>query len=158
MATWDFKGLDLYVAQLQKLGENTDSMISSAVYVGAGYVADRVKEALDDIPIDNRRYVNDMRTGITDEQKQGLLDGFGISAMQNKNGYVNVKLGFDGYNSVVTKTFPKGQPNVLIARATESGSSFLPKFGTISKAVNASKAQAEEIMKKELDNQMRKGE
>ena len=30
---------------------------------------------------------------------------------------LNVKLGFDGYNGMKTKKYPKGQPNVLLARS-----------------------------------------
>ena len=64
--------------------------------------------------------------------------------MQNDQGYVNVKLGFDGYNSVKTKKYPNGQPNALIASVTESGSPYREKTGFIRKSVNTSKKDAED--------------
>ena len=75
-------------------------------------------------------------------EKQGLLEGFGISPMENENGYYNVKLGFDGYNSVKTHKYKQGQPNVLIARITESGSSYRAKTPFIRPAVNSTKNEA----------------
>ena len=151
MATWKFDGVDDYVASLEKLENSTREMIGEAVYEGAKVVADAVKEAIISLPTDNRKFVKDGRKGISDQQKQGLIDGFGIASMRNDNGFFNVKLGFEGYNSVRTKKFPKGQPNLMIARVTESGSSFMPKFRYISQATNNAKKQCEEAMRKTFE-------
>ena len=74
--------------------------------------------------------------------------------MQNDNGFLNVKIGFDGYNNVRTRTYPKGQPNALIARATESGSSVRKKTPFIRPAVNASKKQAIDSCKVVVDEKI----
>lgn len=152
MAKWKFDGVDDYVAQLEKLEDFSHEIIGKSVWNGAKYVADRVKEAIDTIPVDDRRYVwSGDRRGISQEQKDGLIDGFGIASMRNDNGFLNVKLGFDGYNSVRSKKFPNGQANLMVARMVESGTSFMPKLGTISKAVSSAKKQCEEEMRKALD-------
>ena len=91
---------------------------------------------------------------LSDKEKQGLLDGFGVSPMQDDGGYINVKLGFDGYNGVKTKKYPKGQPNALIARVTESGSSYREKTPFIRPAVNASKKQAEQAGQMKIDEKI----
>lgn len=88
---------------------------------------------------------------LSEEQKKGLLDGFGVSRMQDDSGYKNVKLGFDGYNSVKTKKYPNGQPNVLIARVTESGSSYQQKTPFVRPAVNASRKEALEKGREAVD-------
>lgn len=157
MAKWKFDGLDDYVAQLEKLEDFSHEMIGQSVWSGAKYVADKVKEAIGTIPVDDRKYVwSGDRRGITPEQRDGLLDGFGIASMRNDNGFLNVKIGFDGYNDVRSKKWPKGQPNLMVARMVESGTSFMPKLGTISKVVQTAKKQCEEEMRKALDDAINK--
>ena len=76
--------------------------------------------------------------------------------MENDKGYWNVKLGFDGYNKVKTKTYPNGQPNAMIARATESGSSVREKTPFVRTAVSATQKQAVEIAKRVVDEEISK--
>lgn len=97
-------------------------------------------------------YVKNDPAPITVGQKQGLIEGFGVSPLDNENGYINVKLGFSGYNNVKTKKYPKGQPNVLVARGIESGASDREKHPFIRTAVNKSKKPAVEAMKQTIDN------
>jgi hypothetical protein len=157
MAKLQFKGLEEYEAQLLKLRGLTEQMIGEAIYEGAAIVADEVKKGIESIPIDDR-YVagGTMLHGITQEQKQGLIDGFGIASMQNENGYLHVKLGFNGYNSMRTKNFPNGQPNSMIARSVNSGSSFRQRIPFVDNAVNSAKSRAEEKMKQKLDEAIEK--
>ena len=158
MAKLEFKGLDEYVAQLQRLRDASKDCIGYAVFDGAAVVADAVKSAIQSLPVDERRYVKNgqMLNGITSEQKQGLIDGFGIAPMQDDNGYLNVKLGFTGYNSMQTKAHPNGQPNAMIARSVNSGSSFRTRNPFVDNAVRQAKAQAEEKMKDTLDKEIQK--
>jgi hypothetical protein len=157
MAKLQFKGLEEYEAQLLKLRGLTEQMIGEAIYEGAAIVADEVKKGIESIPIDDRYATGGtMLHGITQEQKQGLLDGFGIASMQNENGYLHVKLGFNGYNSMRTKNFPNGQPNSMIARSVNSGSSFRQRIPFVDNAVNSAKSRAEEKMKQKLDEAIEK--
>lgn len=157
MARLQFKGLEEYEAQLLKLRGLTEQMIGEAIYEGAAIVADEVKKGIESLPIDDRYATGGtMLHGITQEQKQGLLDGFGIASMQNENGYLHVKLGFNGYNSMKTKNFPNGQPNSMIARSVNSGSSFRQRIPFVDNAVNSAKSRAEEKMKQKLDEAIEK--
>lgn len=149
MAKWIMgKGLNNYIAYLQTLNLVTDEMIGEAVYEMAKVVADKVRaniQALDAAPKGKTTYhVTEtmIKSQLSEEQKKGLLDGFGVSPMQDDNGYFNVKLGFDGYNSIKTKKYPKGQPNALIARVTESGSGYREKTPFMRSAVNATRQKA----------------
>ena len=67
--------------------------------------------------------------------------------MRNTDGVYDVKMGFGGYNSVRTAKYPQGQPNALIARALESGTSFRSKNPFLSRAFNRAKNYSEETMK-----------
>lgn len=145
MATFEFGGIDTYIKQLNKLQADTKAgVIGKTVYAGADVVANSVRSAIQSLPEGKE---GDAGLGaVTPAQKRGLLEGFGISKMRDDNGFVNVKLGFDGYNSVKTKKCPKGQPNALIARAVNSGTSFRKKTRFVDKAVTASKKTAEAAM------------
>lgn len=159
MAKWIVgKGLDSYISYLQKIDAVTDEAIGEAVYEMAKVVADSVRSGIQALPtVSNQANIATYKKGysrLSDEEKQGLLDGFGVSPMQDDGGYINVKLGFDGYNSVKTKKYPKGQPNALIARVTESGSSYREKTPFIRPAVNASKKQAEQAGQMKIDEKI----
>ena len=145
MATFQFGGIDTYLKQLDKLYAVTkDAIIGKTVYAGAAVVANRLRAAAEALP--EGRENEAIFGAVTPAQKRGLLEGLGISRMRDDDGFVNVKLGFDGYNSVKTKKYPNGQPNALIARAVNSGNSFRKKTKFVDKAVRASKKDAEAAM------------
>lgn len=159
MAKWIVgKGLDDYISYLQKVNLFTEEIIGEAVYEMAKVVADKVRANIEALPtVSNAANISTYKQGISrlsEPEKQGLLDGFGVSHMRDEDGYLNVKLGFDGYNSVKTKKYPQGQPNAMIARMTESGSSYRKKTPFIRPAVNAVKKQAEEAAQVKIDEQI----
>lgn len=157
MAKLKFEGLDEYVRQLEKLSDLSRECIGRAVYDGAGVVADAVKDAINSLPIDERRVKDgQMLNGISRLQKDGLLEGFGIAPMQNDNGYLHVKLGFAGYNGVRTNQFPDGQPNSVIARSVNSGTSFRTRIPFVDNAVRQKKNECEEKMKETFETELRK--
>lgn len=160
MAKWIVgKGLDSYISYLQKIDSVTDEAIGEAVYEMAKVVADSVRSGIQALPtVSNQANIATYKKGysrLSDEEKQGLLDGFGVSPMQDDGGYINVKLGFDGYNSVKTKKYPKGQPNALIARVTESGSSYREKTPFIRPAVKAARKPAEKAGQAKIDEKIK---
>lgn len=161
MAKYQFKGLEEYAAYLQRIRANTPEIIGKGVYAMADVVADKVRSNIKALPTVTEAealaaYKEKRKAGLTSAQKKGLEKGFGISPMQNDNGYWNVKPGFDGYNKVKTRTYPNGQPNVMIARATESGSSVREKTPFIRTAVSATQKQAVEICKQVVDKEISK--
>ena len=148
MATFQFGGIDNYIKQLNKLQQSTkDGVVGKTVYAGAEVVADSVRRAIETLPVGDGRVHNGklVRT-VTRSQKAGLMDGFGISRLKDDDGFVNVKLGFDGYNSTKTEKYPNGQPNVLIARSVNSGTTFRKKTKFVDKAVDSAKKAAEAAM------------
>lgn len=146
-------GCSNYIEQLNKLLINTEDVLGHAIYEGAAVVIKAVDSAIDTIPVAQPGHIT---TGLTAPQKAGLHSGIGIAKMRNDNGYVNVKIGFDGYNGVTTAKYPQGQPNAMMARVVESGSYYHSKTPFIGPAVRRSKAAAEAAMAKELDNQIEK--
>lgn len=152
-----FRGTDEYILKLEKMSGRTREMCGEAIHDGAEIIADAVKSAINGLPTDDR-YVRkgEMRKGPTSAQKEGLLRSFGISKMQDDLGEYNVKIGFNDYNAVVTKGWPFGQPNQMVARAVESGTSFMEKRPFVSPAVRGSRAAAEKKMEETLNKEIEK--
>lgn len=159
MATFKVgNGVSKYVAQLEALSTASEEMIQRSVYAGAGIVTDAIRKNIQSLPVRKGGYYKDgeLADGITPPQKAGLLDGLGIAPFRNENGYIHVKVGMDGYNATKTKKYPNGQPNAMIARSVESGTSWMRKHPFIGPAVNATKASAEEAIAKAFDEQCNK--
>lgn len=153
MAKLQMKGLEEYEKKLLQLKNLSREMIGEAVFEGAGVVADAVRESINALPVDDRYATGTkMLYGVTEEQKQGLLDGFGIAPLQDDGGYLHVKLGFSGYNSQRTKKYPNGQPNSVIARSINSGTSFRQRNPFVDAAVARAKDAAEKKMKDKIDD------
>ena len=148
MARFEFSGIDNYISQLNKLQQSTkDGVVGRTVYAGAAVVADSVRRAIQARPVgDGRAQGGGLVDTVTLPQKAGLLDGFGISRMKDDDGFVNVKLGFAGYNATRTRRYPRGQPNALIARSVNSGTTFRKKTKFVDKAVNSARKAAEAAM------------
>ena len=143
---------------LSRLEGSTDEMIGKAVYAGAGIVADAIKDSIKALPI-VRGYGTEsdpLPGGVTAPQKAGLIDGLGISHMQDDMGYLNVKIGFDGYNATKTEKYPQGQPNQLVARGVESGTSWKQKCPFVRPAINRSRKRAEAKMAQVIDDEIEK--
>ena len=127
-----------------KLYDVSREAIGEAVFQGAKIMADSMTAEIRSLP----------EASCSRIEKAGLIDGFGIARMQYRNGFNNVKLGFDGYNRVKTKKFPSGQPNAMIARSVEKGSSYMKANPFIDKAVKSARAEAEKIMKQEIEKRI----
>lgn len=153
MAKLEFSGMDEYLRTLKDMQGKSTGMIKRAVYDGAAEVAKAVKSAIQGLPETDgyTKPYNLPIKGVTSAQKRGLLDGMGLSPMSNDGGFINTKLGFDGYNSVKTKQHPNGQPNALIARSINSGSSSRAKIPFVNNAVKSAKASAEKAMSSRFD-------
>lgn len=144
--------LDKYTKKLEQLQLDTrDKIIGKAVYEGAGIVADAVRANINALATSN-----DFHEAVTPKQKAGLLAGLGISRMKDENGFINVKIGFNGYNSIRNKRYPNGQPNALVARSLEKGTSTAPAQRFVAPAVKRAQASAENAMQEVVESEIDK--
>lgn len=161
MAKIEMRGMDAYISELRKLGENTAPVCKAAVYAGAKVIADEIRQATSGL---NRvtdaeamaAYHEKKPVKISVSQKIGLAKSLGIAPIADKYGIVSTKIGFDGYNDVKTERWPNGQPNALIARACESGSSAMLKQPFVRPAIQRKKDAALEAMKQAADRELEK--
>ena len=69
---------------------------------------------------------------------------------------MNVKIGFDGYNRVITKKWPLGQPNQMVARSVESGTTWMKKNPFVKRGASKSRRKALEMMRKSVQKSIEK--
>ena len=159
MATLRMHGLKEYEEMLSKLDKDTVHMIGRALYEGGKIVADEFRREVEALPVvaPNVRGTSERKlAGITSEQKRGLLQGLGIAKMRSRDGVHDIKVGFDGYNSVHTKKYPGGQPNAMIARSVNTGSSFRAATHFADRAARNSKTREEKAMQQQFDKDLKK--
>ena len=147
-------GADQYVRHMAELAAESDDILKQSIYVGAGIVADEIRRGIAALPTvkSNAWGTPDKPIrGITVAQKMGLLDGLGIAHMDAENGVWNTKVGMDGYNIVQTKRWPDGQPNAMVLRSVESGTSFMRKIPVVARSTAKSRPEAEKAMGERLD-------
>ena len=124
----DISGLDFMERQFNLLASEATTVAVRAVYDGAGVSADALRGAVDGLArVSDKAAMGAWRKRVPSllsvSQKNGLREGLGIAPMKIENDSVNTKVGFDGYNSVVTKRWPFGQPNQMIAAVCNHGDS-----------------------------------
>lgn len=149
------KGMDEYLAKLGNLEFAAPGLVGQAIYEGAKVVADQVRAEIEALPTAESKRVATPRDP-TQVEKDGLLDGLGVAKKKNDSGYINVKIGMDGYNTDKTKKYPQGKPNAMIARSIESGSTVMKRNAFISRAVNKTKKEAEAAMQKVIEEGIEK--
>lgn len=138
MATIRFDGLDKYERQLAQIDKGAPQIIEKAVQTGTGVVLDEIRKGIGTLP---------QKTGVT---ARGLSKGLGKAPIQNENGFVNTRIGWDGYNE-------RGVANQLMANIMEVGTSKVQeKHPFVKPAVNRSKKQAEAKMAAVLDEEIEK--
>lgn len=150
MAKLTFKGIEKFVQQLESISENSEGDIKQALYKGAGIVADEIRRSLTALSTSEDGH------GLTPEEKRGILSGFGLSKMENRNGFINTKAGFNGLSGRLTKRHPNGVPNATIMRQIESGTSRIRKQPVIRQATTRAKEKAESAMAAEIDKLIKK--
>lgn len=163
MAKISFKGLEEYSAKISRLGKRAIPISKMAVYDGAGLLADEMKEALKSLPIQEGKnglppYAKpgEKLKGISKKQRQDLIDSMGLTKIEERDGWIQTKLGWDGYGSITTKKHPKGVPNQLLMRSIESGTSFREKNPIVRKTVNKVNKKVIDKMAQRVDKEIKK--
>lgn len=157
MAKFQFEGIDNYIAQLEKLYGDTEKIAGKAVYDGAGVVMKYVLQGIDSIAVDNRYGTEENPcSGPSSYEKEGLYRSVGIAKARYDGTFYNVKIGFDGYDEIKTKTWPNGRPHSMIARSIQSGTSWMQKQPFMRKAEQAARGPCELAMAEAVEKEIQK--
>lgn len=141
-------GVDRFISKLEEYEGDIEEISRRAIYDGADVLADEIRKAIEGLN------TKDGRTA--DYEKEGLLEGLGIARMKKNGQRIDTKIGMHGYNHHPTKKYPRGQPNAMIARSIEKGTSFRKPQPFISNTVAKCRSEAESAMSAEFDRQTKK--
>ena len=148
------KGLSDYIRELEKLYD-VDFYFEPVIFEGVSVINNAITSALKALPVDDSKGKSDHRSGIRSIEKEGLIKAYGISEIQNENGYINRKIGFcNGYIENDKTGYKK--PVLVVARSLVSGTSFMQKNDIFSKATKSNKSKAEQAMARKLDEAINK--
>lgn len=130
MASIVVEGFSDMIQLMEMTASQTKRICGRALYPGAEIVADICKRKLENLKTDDQLFritekFGDLRSGPTTRQKKFLIESMGIARMRKTRDGWDVKLGFDGYNDIVSDRWPNGQPNAVIARSVNKGTSFM---------------------------------
>lgn len=158
MATFKVSdGIDNYIDKIQNCADKTENIIKRSAWEGARVVMDAVKAEAQTIPTHgSTKGSTDIVNGLTPTQKAGVIASLGIAHFRQDGNFLNVKIGSDGYNTVYTKKYPKGQPNAMLIRSLESGTSFRNPYPFVSRAVSKTRGKSIEAMRKQCDEEIKK--
>lgn len=148
-------GLEEAMEMLKSLESRAEGMAQMALYKGAGELADGIRTVLGELE-SSKEVDHHNRVIITQEQKEDLIEGFGIAPFRFKDGKYDTNLGFNGYTRQKTKRYPQGVPIQLLARSMESGTSFRMKQPFMRRAVKQYKDKAIEAMSEAINEEIRK--
>lgn len=149
MANAKVVGVDSYVANLDRMSADWEKAADESIYTGAGILADAVRKEIEALPIRSGKVAEgELAYGVTKQEKTALLYGLGIARLRNDDGFHNERIGFDGYDAVKTRMYPKGHPISMIARGVNGGTSWLAKIPFITRAYNKARKQVEAEMQK----------
>lgn len=160
MAKIEFKGLEEYRRKLSELSAlSQERLLGAAIYDGAAIAADAIRTELEAVPTQNGRGTADKpKIGPSEIEKEGLKESLGVTPLRTDNGFVNVKIGFDGYNAKISPTplYPRGKANQMIARSVESGTSFMLAHPFVKEALRKCRKQAKEAMGRRVEEEINK--
>lgn len=151
---------EVIIDQTAKLADKGPELCKAAVYAGAKVMADAYRREISALhTVSEKKQMAAWHkmepTYLSVKQKIGLLNSLGVTPIKSRNGVYNAKVGFDGYNAIITKSWPHGQPNMLVARSCESGSSAMLKQ-PFARRANGDRKMAEEAMADAVNKEIEK--
>lgn len=143
------EGLEDMIEIAEKLTGGFSAVGTAAVYAGAGKAAEVIESAIRSLP-EQQGYMKEgqQRNVVTRDEKACMINGLGISHIENVGGIVSAAVGFNGYTNHRTKKYPNGVPIPLVARSVESGSSVRVKHPFMRNAVKSNEQSIKAAMEK----------
>lgn len=151
-------GLDKVMNTLARLNADAEKVAAESLYEGAGIIADAFASAANSIRTEPFKYKKKQRLP-SPEEKAAIIGKTGIARFDKNGSEVNTLIGVSGaagYADIGGK--PKAVR--LIARAINSGTSFMPKQPVFRKAKSTAQGPAKAaIIRKaeEMLNEITKG-
>lgn len=159
MAIIKVEGFSEFLGMLDLTYTQTKRICGRSIHPGAKIVANECKKRLENLKTDDTLFritekFGDLRHGPTKRQKAALIESMGIAKLRPYRDGYDVKLGFDGYNDIVSSRWPKGQPNAMIARSVNKGTSFMEAQPFMDQSVEVSRLKAMKAIEEQFDKEI----
>lgn len=161
MSSIKVEGLEEYLALLDLNYKQLERICGRSIYPGAGLAYKECRRRIENLRTDDHLFkfaeqYGRKRRGLTTRQKRGLLESLGIAQLRHVGGSLDVKLGFDGYNDIVSDRWDKGQPNAMIARNVNNGTSFMEAQPFMDQTIEAIRHTAENKIEQQFYKELQK--
>ena len=139
-------GLEELTRIMAELGDKAKDVANGALYEGAGVMANAITQAVNGIKTAPFQYAAGGRTRLpSPEEKAALTGKTGIARFRDTGEEVNTLVGINPRSGYADVNGTR-KPIPLIARAINSGTSFMQKQPVIRKAVRQNKKAAEDAI------------
>ena len=150
-------GMDIFQTQLANLTQDIQKINRGGLGEAAGYVADQMKEALEEMPVRPDKDRSGHRLyGATESEKQQIIQNFGISHFQDSGDRIDTAIGFHGYVRTPSAKFNDQVPTGMLMQCIEYGTSFRKGIHLISRMQNRVREGAAEKAREYIEKQIRK--
>lgn len=148
-------GMEELSKVLDELGEAAPAAAASALYEGAGLMAEEIRKGAEAIRTEPFRYTRDgTRLPSPEEKEIVLAAGAGIAKFDKNGTEVNTSVGYraSGYADLKGKK----KPVPLIVNSINSGTSFMQKQPFVRKAARSGAPKAMDKMRKSIETAFEK--
>lgn len=157
MAKVKTTGLNETIKMLESITKESDEILEASLVEGGGIVTDVMRAEVSSLKTgDNYAAGKEKKRYARLKEIQGLLDSLGYTPVHNNNDVFDIKTGFDGYNGIVTKKYPRGHANQMVANAINKGTSFMQAQPFINRTTRKAKSEAIDAIEKKLDSEIKK--
>ena len=134
-----------------------DRIAGRSIHPGGKIMADGIRAEAETIRVDDDTHRH-KHTGPTSKQKSALLapGSYGIAKIRHVRHGWNVKVGWQGYNDVLTKKYPRGQANAMIARSVNAGTTFMKKQPFVNRAIRKYERATVQAISDQFDEEIEK--
>lgn len=158
MAKVQVFGMEVFLANMQKMDTEMRNINRGALGEGAKVAAEKLREALEMLPIRPDKATgedhNHKLYGVTESEYIQILDNFGIARFQDSGGAWNTSVGFTGYVNTPSAKFGDKVPTGLLVQAVEYGTEFRKPVHLLNKATRASEAEIAGAMQEYIDTKV----
>lgn len=156
MSGVNVKGLTETMKMLEKIEGDTDSIIEDALRDGISEVTDEMRREISVLKTSDAYEGGNGKRYPSKKAVKGLLDSLGYTPIKLDGSKFDIKCGFDGYNDVKTKKYPRGHANQMVANSINKGTSFMPAQPFINKTKRTAQSAAVDAIQKKVDEEIAK--
>ena len=151
------KGINETLKMFEKIQGNADDIIEKALKEGIGIVTDEMRREISSIQAaDSEHPTGKKKRYPSKKDVKGLLDSLGYTPVKMNDTKFNANAGFDGYNNVITKAYPQGHANQMIANSINKGTSFMKAQPFINRTKKKSQQQAVDTIERIISEEISK--